>query len=130
MSLVITSTVCSGVVIVEISGRLRFLEVGLRERLNELLKEGHRAFVLNMADVAYVDSFGLGQLVTIWSSVRNKGGQMILLRPTDHLLALLQITKLNTIFRISENEAQAISSARSNGFESIAHLVPTNSSMP
>jgi anti-sigma B factor antagonist len=130
MPLVITSRLCSGVVIVDLNGRLCFLDVALRACLNELLEEGHRAFVLNMANVPYVDSFGLGQLITIWTSVRNKGGQLILLRPTDHVQALFQITKLNTIFLISGEEKQAIKSARSNIFDSIAHVLPTNSTMP
>ena len=130
MALAITSRLCSDVVIVEINGRLCFLDVTLQECLNELLEEGHRAFVLDMAKVAYVDSFGLGQLITIWTSIRNKGGQLILLRPTDHVQALFKITQLNTIFRISGEEKQAIKSARSNAFESIAHVLPTNSGMP
>jgi anti-sigma B factor antagonist len=130
MPLAITSRVCAGVVIVEINGTLRFLDVALRECFNDLLGEGHRAFVLNMTNVPYVDSFGLGQLITIWTSIRNKGGQLILLRPTDHVQVLFEITKLNTIFRIFGEEAQAINSARSNVPESIAHVIPTNSSMP
>ena len=104
-------------------------DAALRECINELLEEGHRAFVLNMANVPYVDSFGLGQLITVWTSVRNKGGHLILLRPTDHVQALFRITKLNTIFRISGEEAQAVKGARSNGFESIGYVVPTSASM-
>ena len=127
MPLSITSRLCSGVVIVDIDGRLSLFDVALRECLDELLAEGHRAFVLNMANVAYVDSFGLGQLITIWTSIRNRGGQLILLQPTDHVQNLFQLTKLNTIFCISGEEANAIRAARSNLFESIAHIVPTSS---
>jgi anti-sigma B factor antagonist len=130
MPLAITSRLCSGVVIVDLSGRLCFLDVALRESLNELLEEGHRAFVLNMANVSYVDSFGLGQLITVWTSVRNRGGQLILLRPTDHVQALFRLTKLNTIFHISGEEAQAIKSARSTVVESIEHILHINSSLP
>ena len=107
MPLLITSRLVAGVVIVDLNGRLCFLDVGLREHMNELLEEGHRAFVLNLANVPYVDSFGLGQLITISTSVRSGGGQLILLRPTDHVQELFRITKLNTIFRISAEEAQA-----------------------
>lgn len=130
MPLAITSRLCSGVVIVEMSGRLSFLDFGLRETLNELLEEGHRAFVLNMANVPYVDSFGLGQLITVWTSVRNRGGQLILLRPTDHVQTLFRLTKLNTIFHISGEEAQAIKSARSNEAEGIELLFRVDSSVP
>ena len=114
MSLAITSRFVSGVVIVDMCGRLCFLEVALREHINELLKEGHREFVLNLADVPYIDSFGLGQLVTIWSSIRSKDGRLILLRPTDHVRHLLQITKLDTIFPIAVEEFQAVRSVRTN----------------
>jgi len=123
MPLVITSRLVSGVVIVDMNGRLCFLDAALREHVNELLEEGHRAFVLNLANVPYVDSFGLGQLITIWSSVRSRGGQLILLRPTDHLQELFRITKLNTIFHISSEETQAVKSARTNVFESVVHAI-------
>ena len=112
MPLSITSRLCSGVVIVEIDGKLSFLDVALRECVDKLLEEGHRAFVVNMANVPYVDSFGLGQLITIWTSIRNKGGQLILLQPTVHVQALFRITKLDTVFRIVGEEAQALESAR------------------
>jgi anti-sigma B factor antagonist len=112
MSLAITSRIVSGVVIVDVSGRLCLLEVALCERVNELLEEGHRDFVLNLADVPYIDSFGLGQLLTIRTSIRSRGGQLILLRPTDHVQKLFQITKLNTVFHTSGEEAQAVRSAR------------------
>jgi anti-sigma B factor antagonist len=130
MPLSITSSLSSRVVIVEIGGRLCVPDVALLGCINELLAEGHRAFVLNMANAPYVDSFGLGQLITIWTSIRSKGGQLILLQPTDHVQDLFQLTKLNTIFCISGEEAHAIKSARSNLFESIAHIVPTSSTMP
>jgi anti-sigma B factor antagonist len=111
-------------------GSLCVPDVALRECINELLEEGHRAFVLNIANVPHVDSFGLGQLITVWTSVLNKGGHLILLRPADHVQALFRITKLNTIFRISGEESQAVKSARSNVFGTIAYVVPTSSSMP
>jgi len=112
MSLAITSRFVSGVVIVDMCGRLCFLEVALREHINQLLEEGHREFVLNLADVPYIDSFGLGQLITIRASIRSKGGRLILLQPTDHVQKLLQITKLNSVFHTSGEEAQAVRSAR------------------
>jgi anti-sigma B factor antagonist len=112
MSIAITSRMVSGVVVVDVSGKMCFLQVALHEQISELLAEGHRGFVLNMAGVPYIDSFGLGQLITIWTSVRSKGGQLIILRPTDHVQKLLQLTRLNTVFHISGEEAQAVRSAR------------------
>ena len=126
MLLAITSRISSNVVIVDINGRLSVLDVALREYMKDLLEEGHRAFVLNLANVPYIDSFGLGQLITIWTSVRNRGGQLILLRPTDHVQALFRITKLNTIFQISSEETQAVRSARTNIFETVVHTIPIN----
>ena len=112
MPVAITSRLVSGVVIVDLTGRLCFLEVALRDQVNELLDEGHRGFVLNLAGVPYIDSFGLGQLVGIWTSVRSEGGELVLLRPTDHVQQLLKLTKLNTVFHISGEEAQAVRIAR------------------
>ena len=114
MSLVITSRIISGVVIVDMSGRLCAPEVALRAHIHQQLEQGHRGFVLNLADVPYIDSFGLGQLIAIWTSIRAQGGHMVLLRPTDHVQQLLRITKLNTVFHISGEEAQALKSVRTN----------------
>jgi anti-sigma B factor antagonist len=112
MSLAVVSRIVSGVIIVDISGRLCVLENGLREHIHELLEEGHLNFVLNLQDVPYIDSFGLGQLIIISTSVRSRGGQLILLRPTDHIRALFQITKLNGAFHILGEETEAVRSAR------------------
>ena len=114
MGFAITSRIVSGVVILDLSGRLCFLETSLRDNVNELLEEGHREFVLNLEHVPYIDSFGLGQLISIFTAITGKSGQLILLRPTDHVQHLLQISKLNTIFHISGEEAQAVRNARTN----------------
>lgn len=114
MPLAITSRVVSNVVIVDVSGRMCFLEVGLRDHVNELFAKGHREFVLNLSDVPYIDSFGLGQLITIWTSVRNKGGRVILLRPTGHVQKLFEITRLNSVFETSLDEGEALRALRMN----------------
>jgi anti-sigma B factor antagonist len=129
MSLAISSRIVSGVIVVDIVGRLCFLNVALRDRVNEWLQEGHQAFVFNLANIPYIDSFGLGQLITISNSIRSKGGQLILLGPTDHV-ALLQITKLNTVFNISTDEAHAVRSVRAKAFESVPHAVSAKSHLP
>jgi anti-sigma B factor antagonist len=104
MPLSIKTRIESGVVFVAVSGKLCFLEVALLNCVNELLASGHREFVLNLAEVPYIDSFGLGQLITIWTSIRSSSGQMTLLRPTDHVLRLFQITKLDSVFHLSAQE--------------------------
>ena len=111
MPLSIKTRIVSGVVTIDMSGRLCLLEVALRDCVNELLKAGHREFVLNLANVPYVDSFGLGQLISIWTSIQNKSGQLTLLRPTDHVRRLLQITKLDSVFHLSEQELAPISAS-------------------
>jgi anti-sigma B factor antagonist len=113
-SINVTSRILSGVVIVDVSGRLCFLETSLSEHVNELLVEGHLEFVLNLADVPYMDSFGLGQLISLRASIQGKGGRLVLLRPTDHVQQLLRISKLDTIFHISGEEAQAVRSVHTN----------------
>jgi anti-anti-sigma factor len=116
----------SGVVIVDVSGRLCLLEVALQDRIHELWGVGHREFVLNLTDVRYIDSFGLGQLIEIWTAIRNKGGQVVYLRPTDHVRKLLQITKLDSIFHLSGEETEAVSIAganRTTGVDSLSFLV-------
>lgn len=112
MPVEITSRLVSGVVILDVTGRLCFLDVALRDQVNELLDEGHREFVLNLAGVPYIDSFGLGQLVSIGTSIRSQKGELVLLQPTDHVQQLLELTKLNTVFHILGEEAQAVTSAR------------------
>ena len=97
MSLAISSRIVCGVIVVDVAGRLCFLNVALRDRVNEWLQEGRRAFVFNLANVLYADSFGLGQLITVSNSIRSKGGQLILLmayagRSNSPVLTLVKST--------------------------------------
>jgi anti-sigma B factor antagonist len=99
------------VVILDLTGRLWILDLPLRELVNGLLANGNRYFVLNIAGVDYIDSSGLGQMVTIWTSVRGKSGHLTVLRPTKRVQRLFEITHLNTIFEILENEDDAVRKA-------------------
>ena len=112
MSLVTRQRNISEVVILDITGRLWILDLPLRDLMNNLLSEGQRHFVLNLAGVDYIDSSGLGQLITIWTSIRNKGGHMTILSPTKRVQRLFDITRLNSVFQIMEQENDAIQSAR------------------
>jgi len=112
MALVINSRVVGNVVVLEIVGRLWILDLPLRDRVNELLREGHRRFVLSIDGVDYIDSSGLGQIVSIWSSIRNKDGHMVILNPAKRVQRLLEITKLDTVFEIFEVEGEALKQAR------------------
>jgi len=112
MALIIKSRVVNDVVVLDLAGRLWILDLPLGDKINELLKEGHRHFVLSIAGVEYVDSSGLGQMVSIWSSIRNKDGHMTILNPMKRVQRLFDITKLDRIFEIFEYEADAIKQAQ------------------
>jgi anti-sigma B factor antagonist len=112
MPLTIKQRAVSDVMVLDLSGRLWILDLPLRDRMNELLGEGHRQFVLNLAGVDYIDSSGLGQLISIWSSIRGKGGYMTVLNPAKRVQRLFEITRLNTVFQIHDNEPDAIQHAR------------------
>jgi anti-sigma B factor antagonist len=100
------------VTVVDIEGRIVLGEESarLRELVNELLKSGHRKILFNLVDVQYIDSSGLGSLVSAFTSVRRQGGELKLLHLTSRVHDVLQITKLYTVFDIMDDEAVAINS--------------------
>jgi anti-sigma B factor antagonist len=101
-----------GLTIVDISGQIVFGEesAALRVLVCDLLGEGHRKILLNLADVNYIDSTGLGSLVSAVASVRKVKGDLKLLKLTDKVHGTLQITKLHTVIDIMDDEAAAIES--------------------
>jgi len=111
MPLTIKQRSTSNVMILDLNGRLWILDLPLRELMNSLLNEGQRHFVLNLSAVDYIDSSGLGQLISIWTSIRNKEGHMTVLNPNKRVQRLFDITRLNTIFEILENENDAVQQA-------------------
>ncbi len=111
MSLTINQRSSPDVVILDLTGRLWILDLPLRDLMNALLNDKKRHFVLNLAAVDYIDSSGLGQLISIWTSIRNKNGQMTILNPNKRVQRLFDITRLNSIFEVFDNEADAIRKA-------------------
>ena len=101
-----------GITIVDLSGRITLGEgsVVLRDTVRELLGQGHKKILLNLGDVTYIDSSGIGELVSGFTSVRNQGGELKLLNLTKKVHDLLQITKLYTVFDVKDDEATAIKS--------------------
>jgi len=99
-----------GITIVDLSGRITLGEgsVVLRDTVKELSNQGQKKILLNLGDVTYIDSSGIGELVSAYTSVRNAGGELKLLNLTKKVHDLLQITKLYTVFDISDDEASAI----------------------
>ena len=115
MSMVINTRRLDDVAILDLSGRITIGEgtVILREQIQKLLASGDRKFLLNLADVDYIDSSGLGELVTSFTTVRNQRGQLKLLNLTRRVHDLLQITKLLTVFETFDNETEALKSLKS-----------------
>src|SRR5437879_7142236 len=98
--------------IVDVSGRITLGEgnVALREVVRELVENGHNMILLNLHDVGYVDSSGVGELVKTYTTVRNQGGQLKLLNPSKRVSDLLELTRLASVFDIQSDEASALQS--------------------
>src|SRR5262245_60928843 len=110
MSLSIETRRSGHIVIMELAGRVSVLEVSLKQLAEELIERGERYFIINLANVSYLDNSGLGQLCWIYTVARNRGGDMKLLNPTPRMKHLLSITKLDSIFECFDREADAIAS--------------------
>ena len=83
---------------------------GLKDVVRELLSKGQKKILLNLGDVNYIDSSGIGELVSAFTTVRNQGGELKLLNLTKKVHDLLQITKLYTVFDVKDDEAAAVKS--------------------
>jgi anti-sigma B factor antagonist len=101
-----------GITVVDLSGRITLGEgsVVLRDAVRDLLAKGEKKILLNLGNVTYIDSSGIGELVSAFTTVRNQGGELKLLNLTKKVHDLLQITKLYTVFDVKDDEAAAISS--------------------
>ena len=110
MSMKASTRQVDGVTIVDLSGRITLGEgsVVLRDTIKDLLSKGQKKILLNLGDVSYIDSSGIGELVSAFTSVRNQGGELKLLHLTKKVHDLLQITKLYTVFDVKDDEAIAI----------------------
>jgi len=101
-----------GVTIVDISGRITLGEgsIILRDTVRDLISKGNKKILLNLGDVNYIDSSGIGELVSAFTTVRNQGGELKLLNLTKKVHDLLQITKLYTVFDVKDDETSAVKS--------------------
>ena len=99
-----------GVTIVDCSGQIKLGEGSsvLRDTVKDLLAKGQKKILLNLGDITYIDSSGIGELVAAFTSVRNQGGDMKLLHLTKRMNDLLQITKLYTVFDVRDDEREAL----------------------
>jgi anti-sigma B factor antagonist len=82
----------------------------LKDKVNSLVNQGHKKIVLNLADVPYIDSAGLGEVVRTYTTVSRQGGSLKLLNLTKRITDLLSITKLLTVFETFDSENEAVRS--------------------
>jgi len=108
----IKERVVGGVSILDLSGKVVLGEgdMQVKERIKDLLKDGQRKILLNLAEVNYIDSAGLGALIISYTTARRDGGSLKLVNLTKRIKDLLAITKLITVFETFENEPEAIAS--------------------
>ena len=103
----------SGVMIVDVSGKITLGDGGdvvLKDKMQSLVQQGKKQVLLNLGDVSYIDSAGLGEIVQAYATVNKGGGTLKLLNTTKRIKDLLSITKLLTVFECHDNEAEAIKS--------------------
>jgi anti-sigma B factor antagonist len=100
------------ITIVDLSGRISLGEGSalLRKTVRDLLENGQNKILLNLGDVNYIDSSGIGELVSGFTAVRSRNGELKLLNLTKKVHDLLQITKLFTVFDVYSDEATAVRS--------------------
>ena len=112
MSMKVSNRQVDGITVVDMSGRITLGEgsVVLRDTIRDLVGKGQKKILLNLGDVTYIDSSGIGELVSAFTSVRREGGDLKLLKLTKKVHDLLQITKLYTVFDIKDDETAAIQS--------------------
>lgn len=100
------------VTVIDAVGRITLGEGSsvFRETVKDLVSKGNKKLLLNLAEVSYIDSSGIGELVSGFTSVSNAGGSLKLLKLTKRIQDLLQITKLYTVFEVFDDEAKALAS--------------------
>ncbi len=112
MKMTANTRLVGGVTIVDLSGRIVLGDgsTALRDLVRNLISEGNKKILLNLRNVDYIDSSGLGELVSAFTSMRSAGGVLKLLNLSKRVQALLQITKLSTVFEITDDEATSVKS--------------------
>jgi anti-sigma B factor antagonist len=102
----------NGITIVDLRGRITLGEgsATVRDTVRDLLSLGQKRILLNLSDVNYIDSSGIGELVSAFTAAKKQGGELKLLNLTKKVHDLLQITKLYTVFDVKDDEASAVKS--------------------
>ena len=112
MALSISTRQLDGVTILDLSGRITLGEgsITIRDAVRDVVAKGSNKILLNLGDVSYIDSSGLGELVSAFTTAKNQGADVKLLNLTKKVKDVLQVTKLYTVFDIYDDEASAIAS--------------------
>ena len=110
MSLILKTRKIDNIAIMDMSGRLVIGEATLllRATVRKFLEDGTTKFVLNLGDVSFIDSSGLGELITAYTSIRNREGDVKMLDLDKRAKDLLRMTKLLTVFDVYDSEVKAI----------------------
>jgi anti-sigma B factor antagonist len=100
------------VVVLDLKGKITLGEGDelLKDKVNSLVNQGHKKIILNLAQVPYIDSAGLGEVVRTYTTVSRQGGSLKLLNLTKRITDLLSITKLLTVFETFDSENEAVRS--------------------
>jgi anti-sigma B factor antagonist len=100
------------VIVLDLKGKITLGEGDelLKDKVNSLVNQGHKKIVLNLAEVPYIDSAGLGEVVRTYTTVSRQGGSLKLLNLTKRITDLLSITKLLTVFETFDSENEAVRS--------------------
>ena len=109
----ISERMVGDVVIVDVSGKITLGDGGdaiLKDKMRSLIQQGQKKVLLNLGDVSYVDSAGLGEIVQAYATVTKSGGALKLMNTTKRIKDLLSITKLLTVFDTYDSEAEAVTS--------------------
>ena len=116
MSLKIRQREIEGVTILDLNGRITFGEasVATRDAVRREINKGSKRILLNLAEITYIDSAGLGELTSAHTTVKNSEGDLKLLNLTKRVHDLLQITKLCTVFDVYDDEVKALAAFGSN----------------
>jgi anti-sigma B factor antagonist len=112
MALTLASRESNGVTVLDLKGNITLGEgsVQVRDTIRGLVGKGTKRILLNLGDVNYIDSSGLGELVAAYTTAKNQGSEVKLLKLTKKIRDLLQLTKLYTVFDIYDDEADAVES--------------------
>jgi anti-sigma B factor antagonist len=112
VSVKLTTRQVGDVVVIDAVGRITLGEGSstFRDTIRDLAAKGEKKLLLNLAEVSYIDSSGIGELVSAFTTVTNQGAKLKLLGLTKRVRDLLQITKLYTVFEVFEDEATAVRS--------------------